>query len=690
MTSTGRPALTIHVLIAAVAHACAGTGAPAERTEPSRSGVDGAMIDAAVNPCDDFYRHACGGWMARAVIPPGSQLAERVTDLVRERIGRILDDVLAGTDRPGDPEVDRLRTFYASCMVEGESADRAAERAIARRLAPIDAIRTRADAERVLRDLHAEGIAAFFTYSGEPDRAVPDRYRGQIGQGAFGLRRGDLIDASREGAARRAIYRDHVARTFVQAGVERGRARREADRVVDLEIALARASLSRGDSFDPVKSEHPMTMDGLAALAPHIDWRAYMAMVVGAERAGAGAVARAPVNVTWPDHLRTVDRALATRPPRELAAFLRWRLLDEIGPAALPSRMAGERRDQCRLATVKALGVELSRQFARRAVPDPARRQAEALARAIRDTSAATVDTAGWLSPGARAASADKLRRTELDVGYPTEWPATGTFPLRADDYLENVFAARAHEARRAWERAFTDRRRARASWQMMVYPNDAPGMAAARLTIPNGFPDGFTNSIILTAAMLQPPLFDPSAPPEVQYATLGSLIAHELIHVAETHELDATGIWRELWSAADIRAHAGRRACLVDQAGRFVAFDSTRLDGSATLDENVADLGGAVHAYRAMRHALGPVAAGARGRDGLTGSQRFFYAYAQRWCAVMRPDHERESVRTDTHAPPRFRVNGPLSNMPEFAAAFSCPARAPMVRAPPARCAVW
>jgi predicted metalloendopeptidase len=213
--------------------------------------------------------------------------------------------------------------------------------------------------------------------------------------------------------------------------------------------------------------------------------------------------------------------------------------------------------------------------------------------------------------------------------------------------------------------------------------------MAAARLMIANGFPDPFTNSIVLTAAGLLPPLLDAAAPPEVRYGGFGSLVAHEIIHSIETHEVDHLGELHDTWTPADVVAHRARRACVVDQASQYVAFETTHLDGERTYSENVADLSGTAHAYTAMAHELGPHLT-ELGADGLTPAKRFFIAYAQHWCNAQRPAYVAESVRSDGHAPTRYRVNGPLSNMPAFAEAFACRAGAAMVRPAPARCAVW
>ena len=213
--------------------------------------------------------------------------------------------------------------------------------------------------------------------------------------------------------------------------------------------------------------------------------------------------------------------------------------------------------------------------------------------------------------------------------------------------------------------------------------------MAAARLVIPNGFPDASTNSIVLTAASLRTPLFDATAQLEVRYGTFGVLVGHELGHILELHDFDAEGQPKESWSAADSTAHDEQTACIIAEANQYVAAEGAHFDGSKTADENFGDFSGIYYAYIAMARELGSHVSD-NGADGYTPAQRFFIASAQRWCTAERPDFARDNLRDDGHAPARYRANAPLSNMPAFAHAFSCPNTAPMVRPVCTRCSFW
>jgi len=316
---------------------------------------------------------------------------------------------------------------------------------------------------------------------------------------------------------------------------------------------------------------------------------------------------------------------------------------------------------------------------------DAARDQARRDAASVQAEMVDTVGHTGWLSATARQAAAHKLGATALKLGFPGVWPATGDAALTGN-FLDNVIATRSFAVRQDWARAQATRGAAD-TWDNVVYPNGAPGIAAARLMFPNGFPDVPSNSIELTAAMLVPPLYDPTAPLEVRLGGFGFVVAHELIHVVDNHEFDDRGAMHDIFPEADGKAHMARVGCVIRQADRF-EVDGKHFKGDRMFGEANADYGGIVHAYGALAKALGPQLS-AKAADGTTAAQRFFYAYAQHWCQAARPE-ARDSLRDDNHGPVQFRVNAPLSNLPGFAEAFSCPAGAAMARSAAERCTVW
>ncbi|NEX92564.1 M13 family metallopeptidase [Caulobacter sp. 17J65-9] len=657
--------------------------------EPVLSPLDTSTFDRSADPCTDFYQYVCGGWMAKTGEPTDRNYVALAEEAASAQNRAAMTALLTDRSLAKDPEVDRLQVFYASCMAGGDQADRLAQASLQGWLGRIDGVETRADFATVLQSLHARGVRAFFRYSGEPDPADKSRFRGEIHQGAFGLPRGTYRDDGAEAAAVIASYRGHVAAMLASSGVERGEANRQAERIVAMEKAMARVSLSFAERFDPSISNNPIDPAALARNYPNFAWADYLKAV--------GQPAGRPMNVTSPKYLKAVNDGLAQWSMRDLKAYLRWRLLDTVTPA-LPGAMREEqarfaaayldeprasRADECEVETIKGMGVELSRQYSTRFIGVQARGGAKTIVHQVRGQIADSVDGMTWLSPSARAATRKKIDALSIKVGFPDAWPATGADPMSATNFFDNVMATRGFQEKRAWARV--NEPRTRESWEIMVYPDVAPGLAVARLTVPNGYPDVFTNSIILTAAGLTPPRYDEDASPELRMGGYGALVGHEVTHVLENHDYDAEGEGHDIWTAADASAHDQRAQCLIKQANEVDLGGGARLNGERTFSENVADLGGVNFAYDALVRALGP-RMGQRDKAGFTRAQRFFIAYAQSRCTVQREAY----ARLDNHAPASFRVNGPLANMPAFAKAFACRKGSAMVRPAERRCVVW
>lgn len=667
---------TAAVLLALAATALPGAHAakkpvPAAKAQAplpvGRNAISPQAMDPAVDACDDFYRRACGGFIASARPSdeqPSIAMADQQFDANLERSFA----KLFSQDVSGDPELARLKTFYTSCR-----ADSASDGAVVKEwLARIEAAQTPDQVRALLPQLSMIGVDAFFTYSGQPDRKHWDRYRGEI--------HNSYLWADQQ----------TVQRTFVAAGMTEADAQRDAATVAAMVAALRK---QRGDRYDFDKAENPRTMAELAQLAPSVDWAHYFGMV--------GAAPAQAVNVTAPGYLRAVEQELATRSPAELRAFLRWSFLFSLrGELPAPYNVAfgdvipplrvqlGNPDGRCRDATVRAMGVEFSHQYATRILGLKARDAARKIANDIKSRIVASVANAQWLSPAGRQATTDKLSKTDLKIGFPDQWPEVGSYPLSASDFLANVLAARSYEQRRAWARAGLEH--SRANWDMIVSPWVGDGMAAARLVVPNGFPDALSNSIIMTAAYLGAPRFDADAAPELNYATFGAVFAHEFVHVAETHMFGADGRFQQLWNEADIKAEEQQGQCVIDQANAYEPLPGVKMKGDHQYGENVADYGGLRLAFEALEARLGTAKLYRKDASGTSPAQRFFYRYAQNRCTAETESYLRKSVEADGHAPAAFRINAPLSNLPAFGRAFNCKPAARMVRAQDQQCRVW
>ena len=630
------------------------------------SGIDFSAIDPAVDVCQNFYQHACGGFIESTVLTPGRSEVSLTDQKFDANLEESLNKLFA-IKSPEGSELSRLETFYQSCLGDPQSSVVLTKRWLAR----IDAARTRADIQNLVFALSEIGVDPFFSYAGAPGPKDLTKYRGEI----------DYSNLWQEPAL--------VERTFTLAGIPAAQAKSDAEAVAAITTELRKY---RTTDADQAAYENPTTLAELKRDAPAINWSRYFSMV--------GASPKRSLNLTSKLYLPEVSRELSTRSPAELRAYLRWAFLFSLrGELPAPYNQAfgditpylrvalDQPAKQCREATVRAMGVEFSRQYAQRILGMPARTAAYKIGVSIQSEIADAVEQADWLSPAARRATADKLRKTDLKIGFPDHWPEVGKFPLSRSDFLANALAARRYEEKRAWRRA--NEARSRENWDMLVFPWVGIGMAAARLSVPNAYPDPNTNSMIMTAAFLNLPRFDKDAPLEINYGGFGAVFAHEFVHIAETHEYGSLGQQQELWSAADMASANKRHQCVIDQADASPAPAGSQVSGETNLSENVADLGGLRLAYNALAARLG-TSLGRPDATGMTPARRFFYKYAQTYCTAATPATLSQLVADDPHGLPSYRVNGPLSNLPAFGEAFGCKAGTPMRRDSDKVCRMW
>jgi endothelin-converting enzyme/putative endopeptidase len=203
-----------------------------------------------------------------------------------------------------------------------------------------------------------------------------------------------------------------------------------------------------------------------------------------------------------------------------------------------------------------------------------------------------------------------------------------------------------------------------------------------------NAYYSSLFNDINFPVGILQPPFFDNAMDDAVNFGAIGAVIGHELTHGFDDsgRKFDAAGNMSDWWTEADGKQFEERAACVVDQYGGYTAVDDVKVNGKLTLGENVADNGGLRIAHMALHDHL--ATARPAPIDGFTADQRLFLGWAQIWCMNATPEIERLMAQTNTHSPGRWRVNGVVSNMPEFQEAYSCKAGDAMVRPKP--CRVW
>ena len=284
-----------------------------------------------------------------------------------------------------------------------------------------------------------------------------------------------------------------------------------------------------------------------------------------------------------------------------------------------------------------------------------------------------------WLGKETRAAALQKLSAFGVKIGYPDKWRDYTGIEIKDQPYVLNVLAAGAFEAKRVLSR--------------IGKPVDKNEWEMSPPTV-NAYYTEHRNEIVFPAGILQPPLFDMKADDATNYGGIGAVIGHEMTHGFDDQgrKFDGQGNMKNWWTKEDEKRFQERSKKIVEQFNGYVAVDDLHVNGELTQGENIADLGGVKIAYSDFQKALQwkPVAERNQKIDGLTPQQRFFVSFAQLWRANLRPEALRLLVKTNPHSPPKFRVLGPLSNLPEFAQAFHIPANSPMTRPAAERVNIW
>jgi putative endopeptidase len=674
------PAVLVLALFPAAAAAQQGPAAPGSVLLPPLRVIDPDYLDRTANACTNFYQFANGGWLKRDTIPAAyssSGVSRDMSDRNELVVRAVLDDARERrySLREGSTER-KLGTFYGTCM-DSTAAEGSGVSPIRPMLTEIDAIDSRARLIATIAAMQGSGVNAAFAYRAEVDAHDASRYLAALHQGGLGLPDRDYYtNAGAAADSIRGAYVAHVARLFTLAGAAPTAARADARRVMALETELARASLTRLQRRDPAATDHPMSVVQLRTLAPGVDWPAYfraIGLTVPVER----------VNVAEPEFFRRLSTLVAGTPLADWRAYLRFHALAKAAPwlstpfvqedFAFNSRFSGAREllprwKRCLRATDGMIGEALGQAYVAKTFSPEARDRARAVIDDIRASFGERLRRLAWMSDSTRAQALAKLGRMGEKVGYPERWRDYSRLQVAEGPFVLNYQRASAFD------------------WQRVVNrPGSPVDKTEWEMTVPtvNAYYDATKNEMVFPAGALAPQTFDPAADDAANYGSLGaSWAGHELTHGFddEGRHYDAQGNLRDWWTPADSVYFSRQAAIVAEQFDAYPQVDTLHVNGRLTLGENIADFGGLLVAYDALQRALqrsgrpGPI-------DGFTPEQRFFLSYAQAWRSNSRPESLRNRVTVDPHAPEVWRVNGPLSNMPQFAQAFGCKPGDPMVR---------
>jgi len=680
-------AMNLRILSVVAMLAACGSNAvqPQPGTATTQHGVYTADLDRTVDPCTDFFEFSNGTWRKDNPIPPSMQKWSRrwqAGESSKDRLKEILDEVSARKDWPAASVEQLIGDFYGGCMDQAKIDQRGIE-PIKPLLAEIDQLREPADIGRMIARLHAIDIAVPFEVAATSDFHAPTHVIAAVQDGGLGLPDRDYyLKTEPRFVDARAKYLAHIAAMFELAGRDAASAARAADSVMAIELGLATATLDNVARRDPAARDHAMMPDQLQKLTPSFDWAAYFKTT---------GVKPGMLNVTQPMFLREVQRQLTTTPIADWKIYLAWHVLDSAASslsqpfvdedfAFSEKYLAGTqeikpRWKRCVEATDQLLGEALGKKYTDKFFPPAAKARMQLLVKNLLAAMHDTIEKLDWMSPATKRRALDKLATFNPKVGYPDTWKDYSSIAVHRDLFWETMVAARAWNV--ADDRGTIGKPVDRGRWGMTPPTSDA-------------YYNPSLNEIVFPAGILQPPAFSLDAVDAVNYGAIGVVIGHEISHGFDDQgaKFDAEGKLDNWWTKDDLEKFQARGQCVVDQFDHYFIEPGLHHNGKLVLGESIGDLGGANIAYRAFQKAQQQSPAPTL--DGFTPDQQFFIAWGQFRGDANRLEAQRLMIQGDPHPTGKYRVIGPLSNVPEFQAAFSCKADAAMVRPTAQRCSIW
>lgn len=630
--------------------------------------IDPTAMDLSVNPGDDFNLYANGGWKSSHPIPKDKSrfgAFDQLNDENEKKLKSLVDEIVNTQQKEGSV-ANKVATFFKTGM-DTVAIEQQGYQPIVNYLNAIDSIENQEELQKMIRDFHKIGATAGFVLYGAADKKNSEMVVTYLSQGGLGLPDRDYyLNKAERFAEIRAKYLKHIQKMFGLIGMDNKQATDYAQRIMHIETQLAEASMDRLTLRDPHKTYHKETVQQLISETNNFNWVDYF------ESQGLGNPDQ--VVVGQPEFFKRFDQMLTDVSLDDWKIYLKWHFLSGVA-SYLSKDFVNEDFDffsktlqgtpvikprwkRVLNATSNSLSEAVGQVYVEKYFPPEAKERMLKLVENLRLALGERIQNLDWMSDTTKKNGLEKLAAINVKIGYPDKWKDYSDLEVKNDAYVLNILRAR--EFSRNQMLAKINKPVDKTEWHMppqMVNAYYSPSM----------------NEIVFPAAILQPPFFYLDGDDAVNYGAIGVVIGHEMTHGFDDKGrfYDKDGNLNTWWDDADAERFTKRADVLVKQFDEFVVLDTVHANGKYTLGENIADLGGINISYTAFKKTQQWLHQDQK-IDGFTPDQRFFLAYAHVWAQNIRDKEALRRTQEDVHSLGRYRVNGPLRNVPEFHRAFN------------------
>ncbi|MES2748376.1 MAG: M13 family metallopeptidase [Bacteroidota bacterium] len=644
--------------------------------------------DTTANPATDFFTYANGGWFKKHPIP-ASERSNGIFRMIQDTINNQIKDICetsAKANAAKGSNKQKIGDFYASGM-DSVAIDKAGIAPLKSEFAKIDAVNDIPSLLKTIGYLHTIGAGGAFSFYVSQDDKNSAKNALQFYQGGLGMGQRDYyFNTDAETVTIRKEYVKHLQAMLQLIGETSDVASKNATSIMKFETELAKASRKLEALRDPIKNYNKMSVAQFNAITPNIDWNVTLKDL--------GVTAKADtVLVGQPEFYKALNTMVKSYSIADWKTYLKWNLVNSYASYLnkeidaqnfkfYATVMSGVKEQKPRWKRVveqtdSSLGELIGQVYVAEYLPKGSKEKLLEIGNTIRDVYAERIKKLDWMSEPTKVKALHKLSKIVMKVGYPDKWKDLSSITIDKNSYCKNVMAVN------KW--SYNDmiskygKPVDRTEWGM--YPQTY-----------NAYYNPSNNEICVPACNIIVPGFEGRMPDDaVLYGIIGgSTFGHEITHGFDDQgsQYDDKGNLNNWWTAEDLAKFKNKTKLIVSQFNGYKVVDEKYVNGDATQGENIADLGGVVMGYEAFKRTKQFKTN--EKISGLTPNQRFFLAYGYAWMINTNKEALAQQVMTDVHAPAKFRINGPLSNIPEFYTTFNVKPGDAMYRADSLRIVIW